>query len=238
MRKIIIGLPAAVLLALWLLRPGSPTSASPLLAVTETPTSAPPTATATVPATATPAATATSVPGATPTAAVTVVPVQSDPLITKRVDLAQAVVGDRVQYTIVVLNPNSVAVPNVVVTDTLSPLLDYLQAATTAGTLTYDPASRTLTVDIGSLAPGQEVTITVRARVNELGQPPDLIANTAFVSGVSGPQSSSVVTTQLIPDALPQAGEGPGPREWAGLIGFGALALLAGWAVVGRLRRA
>jgi uncharacterized repeat protein (TIGR01451 family) len=142
--------------------------------------------------------------------------------------LAQAVVGDEVLFTITVLNPNDADIPNVSVTDPLPALLDFLGGATTAGTLSYDSATHTVLVDIGTLTPHQEVTITIRARVNQLGQPPDVITNLAY----AGDNPSNPVDVPLVPAGLPQAGFGPGPRErglmW-GVVGLGLTAGLGLW---------
>lgn len=199
-----------------------PAQADQPLAVTETPTAS---------------ATAPVAPSATPLPSLTapVPPAIVDPLITKRVSLERAVVGDRADFTITVTNPNDVAVLNVVVTDPLPAQVDFLAGATTAGTLTYDSASRTVTVVIGTLAARQVVTITLQTRVNQTGRAPDLVINTAQLafSNLTGQGflvSSPTVNFQLIPGELPASGYGPGPRELLGLWAAGGLllALLAG----------
>jgi uncharacterized repeat protein (TIGR01451 family) len=159
-------------------------------------------------------------PTATPGAAATPLPIVLDPLITKRANLQQAQVGDLVDFTITATNPNDVPVDNVVVVDPLSLLVDFISATTTQGTFTFDPATNTLVFTIGTMAPHQEVVITVQTRVNDFGQPPDLISNTATLTSSATPStvSSSVVIVQLVPGLLPGAGVAPEPSPWPSLI--------------------
>lgn len=198
-------------------------------AVTETPT---PTLTNTPPPTV------TAVPSPVPPAD-TPAPVAADPVITKRVDLERAVVGDRVTFTVTVLNPNDIAVPDVSVFDPLPALVDYLDATTTAGTLSYDASARAVTVLIGTLAPRQEVTIVIQTRVNALGQPPDAVSNLATLNFTNGNGQSVTAQAaagfQLVPAIMPSSGFGPGPREQALLwmvLGLAAGGLVGGaaWA--------
>ncbi|OGO45232.1 MAG: hypothetical protein A2W37_03785 [Chloroflexi bacterium RBG_16_63_12] len=162
-------------------------------------------------------------------------PIVVDPLITKLVDLQRAQVGDPVQFTIVVTNPNTIEIKSVIVTDPLPVEVDFESATTTRGTYTYDQPSHTLTFDLNTMPGGEVITIVIHTRVNALGQPPDLFSNVARVShdGQCCAVASNTVTAQLIPEALPAAGNGPGPIEIlamtiAGLTGT-ALLLLAGW---------
>jgi hypothetical protein len=117
--------------------------------------------------------------------------------------------------------------------------VDYVSATTTQGTLTYDPATHTVTADIGVMSANQVVTITINVRVNELGQPPSVIQNVAHSNRGDDSNSDSVA---VIPGELPGAGYGPGPREW--LMGLGSLALtfvslgLSAWVQLWRKPRA
>jgi len=117
-------------------------------------------------------------------------------------------------------------VPNIVVVYKLSPLLDFISATTGQGTFVYDAATHALTFDIGTLAGGQVVMMTIQTRVNANAQAPDQIANVALMSGGGNPISESPVTTTLIiPASLPGAGRGPGPHELALLFVAGLSAL-------------
>ena len=184
----------------------------------------------------TPTVTPTTPPGTPPPAPTSPpAPIVVDPLITKLVDLQRAQVGDPVQFTIVVTNPNTIEIKSVIVTDPLPAEVDFESATTTQGTYTYDQPSHTLTFDLNTMPGGEVITIVIHTRVNALGQPPDLFSNVARVShdGQCCAVASNTTTTQLIPAALPAAGNGPGPIEIllmtiAGLSGA-ALLLLAGW---------
>ncbi|MBK9711643.1 MAG: DUF11 domain-containing protein [Kouleothrix sp.] len=174
---------AAFVMALLLLSglPGGVmrTNAAPPAAVTGTPTEPatptftavppPPTATATAGSTAmptdTPPPTATSTPKPPPTEQIV-----ADPAITKSASVAEARVGDEITFTIVVTNRGNRTANDVVVTDSLPDYLDLLDATASRGSLTV--SGRTVTVDIGSVAPGEQITLRIRARVNERAQPP------------------------------------------------------------------
>jgi uncharacterized repeat protein (TIGR01451 family) len=236
MRKL-IPLSLCVLLSAGLCLTSAPARAGELLAVTETPT---PTFTPT--ATATPTPTATLVPTSAPPAA----PLVLDPAITKSGDPAFAAVGDRVTFTITVVNPNDVPLPAVTVTDPLPAQLDFLDGTTTSGALTYDAAARAVVVVTAPLAARQEVVIVIQTRVNALGQPPDTTTNIATLSrtsaaGLGLTVQSDAALVQFVPASLPDTGYGPGPRErvlLAGAAGLAAAAVLGlslGW--VWRRRR-
>jgi uncharacterized repeat protein (TIGR01451 family) len=246
MRRTLVVVAALAVLGAGSLAGPGPAWADVVQAVTETFTPTPTdtaTVTPTFTSTATPTETQTPLPvtdtpvpsGGTPA------PILLDPLITKRSDLTQAVVGDLVTFTISVLNPNDAEVPGVSVGDPLPAQLDFVDGSTTAGTLSYDAGTRTATVLIGTLAPRQEVLITLRTRVNALGQPPDATTNLAFVSytALSGQvttSASSGAALQFVPSALPDSGFGPGPREWLSLIIPVGLAGLTALGLVGWLR--
>ena len=108
-----------------------------------------------------------------------------------------------------------------IVSDPLPVQVDYVSATTDQGTLAYDPATRTVTANIGGMGANQVVMVTIKVRVNELGQPPAVIQNVAHSNRGDDSNSDSV---NVVPGGLPGAGYGPGPREW--LIGLSALALL------------
>ena len=252
----LIAVSLTVLLALLSYQPLA-AAAAPLLALTETPTltatatSLPtdtPTATATGLPTNTPTTTATGLPSSTPTATPTnapgssptpgsqptstAAPIVLDPLITKAVNLEQAHAGDIVEFTIFITNPNSVEVPNVVVVDPLPSLVVFMSAATPQGDFTFDANTNTLTFNLGTLAPGQVVVITITTRVSDQAQPPDQFRNLAIVSDSDSSSSSNTTTTTLVPGSLPAAGLGPGRIQYAMLLGLGlGLLLLAvmGW---------
>lgn len=194
----------------------TPTAIGPTPTPTPTATGPTPTPTVTGPAPTVP-------PGGTPPITV------ADPSLQKSSSVEQAVVGEEIQFIVTVSNPNSIAIDNVIVKDPLPVQVDYVSATTGQGTLAYDPATRTVTIHVGRLAPNQTVTILIQVRVNELGQPPSVIQNTAIGQVGENPPSSvtSDDSVNVVPGGLPGAGYGPGPREWWVLLGNLGLMLSA-----------
>jgi uncharacterized repeat protein (TIGR01451 family)/LPXTG-motif cell wall-anchored protein len=241
------GLPAlAIALLLLAGLPGGalPLSAAPLAAVTGTPTE-PPTPTSTVVASATP----------TPIVEPTVTPTNTprprppsdsdvaDPAITKSASVAEARVGDEVTFTLTVTNKGDATAHDVVVTDALPEYLDVLEVTATRGDVSTN--GRTVTVTIGAVEPGDEVTIRIRTRVNELAQPPGGRNGAALTTSSPGDdpsnnfsevsfgivaQPTAVVPTEQPtptpepPRELPRTGSG---GEGSALPALAALGLLA-----------
>lgn len=184
----------------------TPLPERPTLPPTETPTPLPPTAT---PDTTRPTLTPTRLPTAT------AVPDDgggepgiADPYITKRGSLDRAQVGDFVEFTLTVGNTGSAAAIDVVVTDALPGFLTLYNATTTRGLISV--AGNTVTIQIGTVEPGELITITVLTRVNRQVAPPDNL-NTATLSTSSAGDdpannaSSAALITTLAPTATPSA---------------------------------
>ncbi|BCX04007.1 MAG: hypothetical protein KatS3mg053_1945 [Candidatus Roseilinea sp.] len=168
--------------------------------VTPTPTP-PPTETPTAPPTSqdTPAP-----PPLPPTDAPT--PVLGDPSIVKQVNLERAQVGDIVIFTIEIINPNPVAIGDVVVSDALSSLVDYLSASVPRGDFSFDPATHTWTLFLGTMAPNERITLTITTRVNARAQPPNSLLNTAVLTSSQGVTQSNTTNTLIVPKSLPETG--------------------------------
>ncbi len=162
---------------------------------------------------------------APPPPSATQAPVVYDPLMTKLVDVQRAEVGDPVQFTIVVTNPNSVDVANIVIADPLPDVVDFLSATTPVGTYSYDAGTHTLTFNVGTLSANQVIYIVIHTRVNSRGQPPNQFRNVCRLTWDGGTIDSTAGAVTIIPSDLPAAGAGPGWRELLllGLIGLAAL---------------
>lgn len=93
----------------------------------------------------------------------------ADPLIIKTVDRVEACAEDLLEFTITVTNQGAVTAKDIIVTDTLPDFLDIIEVTTTRGVV--EVAGQTVIVSIGSVAPGEVITIHIRARVDELTQP-------------------------------------------------------------------
>ncbi len=217
---------------------------TPVIGSTETST---PTVTATVTetpvitttVTATPSPTATlPVASPTPTVTPTTPPQQPQPTsvpvvnLVKRISQDRVVMGSVVTYELIVTNPNDVAIDDVVVQDALPAQVDYVGATSPVGTVSYDAATRAVTVSLGTLAAHQEVVIAIQARINANAATPSPIINQATIiyGRTRGTGSSNTVTAELVPGNLPETGFGPGPREivtFSLILGMAALTALA-----------
>jgi uncharacterized repeat protein (TIGR01451 family) len=120
-----------------------------------------------------------------------------DPQITKQGDPAQAQIGDIVTFTIWVSNTGSINATGVTVRDDIANYLDILSVVTTKGTPTI--TGQTVVVDIGTLAPGELVSITIRTRVNSNAAPPPVnIVNDAHLTFSQGdPRDSERVVVRV-----------------------------------------
>ncbi|MBC7251856.1 MAG: DUF11 domain-containing protein [Anaerolineae bacterium] len=176
------------------------------------------------------------------------VPTLVDPHITKSGDPSQARIGDAVTFTLVARNEGNTEATGVVVTDQIESYLDITGVTSTKGTVTWDNVSRLVTVDIGTLAPTEEVTITIETVVNETATPaPLLIENQAHLEFNEGEQrDSETVIVEIVEEALevtptptpeePSAAGPPPeiPEPMTLLLLGGGLASLAGYATFRR----
>lgn len=146
-------------------------------------------------------------PTATPTG-----DVFADPSVSKSISQSEANPGDEVTYTINVVNRGNIAAENVVVTDSLPDELTIVDMSTSRGEASM--RGQTISVTIGLMEPGEEVTIRVRARV-KADTPPSTISNGVVVTTTSPGDDPSnntasvpltVIGTAVLPAALPQTG--------------------------------
>jgi uncharacterized repeat protein (TIGR01451 family) len=96
---------------------------------------------------------------------VVVAPVE-DYNFTLTIDRTQVSVGEGIHFRIDLQNVGNSIAANAKVTDVFPSVLDIVDAATDLGTLTSNSSTRTVTVSLGSFAPGQSVRISITARVN------------------------------------------------------------------------
>ncbi|AZS38893.1 MULTISPECIES: DUF7507 domain-containing protein [Microbacterium] len=89
--------------------------------------------------------------------------------------------GQALAYDIVVKNTGDGTAQNVVVSDPLPSGLDFVSGSGPAGTA-VTATGRTVTANLGALAPGQSVTLTVNAKVNQSAAP-GALRNEACVVG-------------------------------------------------------
>lgn len=156
---------------------------------------------------------------ATPTEMTALTPtpaVSSDLAVRKSVNPQTAAVGATVTYTIIVTNIGSGVATGVVVEDVMPGFLALVSATSDRGETSVN--GNTVRVRIGEMAPGETVTVTIRARVTALPRSPDNV-NSASVSGDGADidqsnNRSSVGLNETTPARLPatsDAGSGLGP---------------------------
>ncbi len=142
------------------------------------------------------------------------------PVISKSVNPPFAGPGDTVTWTITVSNPTAVALPNVGMTDTLPGELTVTNASASAGNVTVN--GNTVDWSIGSLAPGQTVTITISTRVNANVRVPFAIRNTANLVNYAGSASADLLSVTRLPNT------GATPLWVVGIAVLGIAIILAG----------
>ncbi len=117
---------------------------------------------------------------ATPTPLVRV----ADPVISKTGIPECCQPGDDVTYTILVTNEGSIPATSVVIEDSLPAGLILQEVTSTKGTVTV--SGNYFRVDIGSVAPGELITITVRAVVGDDLEDNIVLRNTAVLRSDQG----------------------------------------------------
>jgi uncharacterized repeat protein (TIGR01451 family) len=166
-----------------------------------------------------------------------------DPQLTKTGEPGCCAPGDTVIYTIVATNVGTGPVTNVLITDTLPAELQLQDVTTSKGQVTI--AGNYFEVRIGSIAPGEIVTIIVRAL--SVSIPGDgVLHNTAFLRSDQGDrQASADVIIKAsggcaTPAILPPTG-GPVPQSEGGvslwLLLAGLFLLLLGIVLTVRARK-
>jgi len=177
--------------------------------------------------TPTPALSPTPAPGATNTPAPGP---QGHPNLTigKIVNPAQVPVGTQVIFTIVVTNNGTADAVKVTVSDPVPSQFQVLSASTTKGSVQIN--GQVVTVNIGTLAPGEVVTITIvtRAQTPTLGPVPNKATAIYYDLNGGNPNGSTVdasVDASIIKSELPHSGKSDGGFAWVP-----ALALVCGGA--------
>lgn len=156
--------------------------------------------------------TPTSIPGSTTgTGGVSPAIALVDPFITKSVNPPFALPGEAVTWTIIVSNPGTIAINNVVMTDNMPPEVEILSVSATAGSASF--SGQTVTTNIGTLAPGQSVTTTVNAQVRANAALPFILTNNACMTYAGSTATHCAQATVLSVAQLPATGETPPWRD-------------------------
>lgn len=148
-------------------------TATPTDTASATPSATPTdTATATATATETPLPTDTPVPSATPTATDTSEPTIIDPALTKSGDPATAAIGDTVVFTVDIFNNGDGDADDVLVTDVIPSFLTINSVTISPPGPAIDIVGNSISIDIGTLSPGEAYTVTISTTVNSSASPP------------------------------------------------------------------
>lgn len=116
--------------------------------------------------------------------------------ITKAVSPSNALPGDTVTFSINVTNDQPQTQTNVVITDSVVNFLEVVGASSSKGTASF--SGQEVRADVGTLASGESVRLTITTRVRAGTAPGTIGQNVAFVNTASGSSSSSNVVTVTI----------------------------------------
>lgn len=112
--------------------------------------------------------------------------------IDKDDSLGEVALGQALTYNIIVKNTGDGQAQGVVVSDPLPAGLDFVSGSGPAGT-TVTSSGRNVTANLGTLAPGQSVTLKVNAKVNQ-SAPPGPLTNEACVVGTNASKACDTDT--------------------------------------------
>jgi uncharacterized repeat protein (TIGR01451 family) len=160
----------------------------------------------------------------------------ANPAVTKIASSASVFTTSAITFTLTVANLGNAPATQVILSDPLSSFLENVSASSSQGSASYDAAAHKVMVTIGTLNPGQQVVVTIKARVMaSLPVPtPALLPNSAFVTFAEGNQRDSN-RVQVVISGPPPPPEIPEPATV--LLVAGGLAGLAEWARRARTRR-
>ncbi len=116
--------------------------------------------------------------------------------ITKAVTPSNGLPGDTVTFSINVTNDQPQTQTNVVVTDSVVNFLEVVGASSSKGTASF--SGQEVRADVGTLASGESVTLTITTRIQAGTAAGTVGQNVAFVNTASGSSSSSNVVTVTV----------------------------------------
>jgi len=157
----------------------------------------------------------------------------ADPVIVKRIDPALALPGENVNYTITVTNTGNAPAVAVIVTDPVPNPLTVVSATASRGTFTI--TGQNVVFNVGSVNPGDVITLTVTARVRPDAPTPLDVINVATLTWPGGTRTSSATsgsaTLRITRGQLPRTGEHPEQEGSSSapilLLGFGVVLTVA-----------
>ncbi len=162
---------------------------------------------------------------------VTAAPVYSL-LLAKTVTPQQARVDESFTFRIEIANNGTNNITSLVVNDEFPEVLDLTSVTTNRGSGTLNTGSRSVTVNVGTLTPGQEARITVVAKVNSTATKIATYQNKARMTWNGGKLASNTVYFRVLPKAtLPNTGWGRPSAGW--MASNGLIRLIVGLILLG-----
>ncbi len=163
--------------------------------------------------------------GPTPTLPTNISPISAE----KSVNPSNGEPGDSLTFSIDIRNNETSAQTNVTLSDRIPDFLEIISVNTTKGTASF--SGQNVSVNIGTLEPGEVVTVTIVVRIRQSASDGDTGINVAEVSSTEG---GSTVTTPTNPVAisvnqpppaqLPPTGASSRP-VWLGWLGLALCAV-------------
>ncbi|MEK5415130.1 DUF7507 domain-containing protein [Paenibacillus sp. FSL L8-0708] len=125
--------------------------------------------------------------------------------LTKTANLTNVAVGENLTYSVIVSNPSSVTVTNVVVSDPIPTGGAFVAGSVTVNGSTVAAANPSTGIAIGSIAAGSSVTVSFRVNVASLPSPAQFTnrASASFTSGAfTGSSLSNTIVTPVFQPIL------------------------------------
>jgi uncharacterized repeat protein (TIGR01451 family) len=145
-----------------------------------------------------------------------------DPAISKYGDPTLALPGEIVTFTLTATNRGNAPAQNVMVEDQIpSPYLIPISASTTKGT--YTITGNDVLFSIGTLNPGETVTMKIVTRVSPNAPVPATVTNTGILTYTGGTRRTASTSIRLTSGSLPATGEHPDNRFPIELLGAAVL---------------
>lgn len=134
-------------------------------------------------------------------------PLRDTDFILKAVDRSLVNVGDTITYTVTFVNPKSVPLHQVVITDYFDSRLDNLRiVSNTVGVTVL--SGNTMTAKNFDLLPGQSFSLVIQGTVSDRALPGNVITSAATLESPDASiHLSNRVETAVLPSALPETGE-------------------------------
>jgi uncharacterized repeat protein (TIGR01451 family) len=134
------------------------------------------------------------------------------PTVTITADPAEADPGQTVEFTLTITNPGSSSAEDVTVIDNVPPGFEVLGIDGPPGS--FSTSGQTVTIRLGSLAPGQVVKIVIKTVARSSGRATNTATITATVNGrpvstiATGPAAIDAANAGGVIPGLPRAGSG------------------------------